>query len=256
MTPPLFLVPELGSGDELVLTGPEAHHAGTVKRLAIGEQALLADGRGGLAEVTVRSVGKDRVVFTVDSRRSLPEPVPRFVVVQALPKGERAELAVEVLTELGVDEIVPWSAARSISVWRGDKLDKGVAKWRRTALEAAKQSRRPRIPVVGTLASTSEVAGRIERAGLAILLHEDAGTGLAQLLEPWGAGGRHAEVEGGAPSEVVLVVGPEGGLSPEELASFQAAGARPARLGDEVLRTSTAGAAALAVLSVAAGRWR
>jgi 16S rRNA (uracil1498-N3)-methyltransferase len=256
VTPPLFLVPELGTGDELVLTGPEAHHAGTVKRLAVGEQVLLADGRGGLAEATVSSVGKDRVVFTVDSRRSLPEPVPRFVVVQALPKGERADLAVEVLTELGVDEIVPWSAARSISVWKGDKLDKGVAKWRRTALEAAKQSRRPRIPVVSALAGTAEVANRIERAELAILLHEDAGTGLAQLLEPWGAGGRHAESDRAAPSEVLLVVGPEGGLSADELVTFQASGACPVRLGTEVLRTSTAGAAALAVLSVAAGRWR
>lgn len=252
MTPPLFLVPELGTGHELVLTGPEAHHAGTVKRLAVGEQVLLADGRGGLAEATVRSVGKDRIVLTVASRRSSPEPVPRFVVVQALPKGDRADLAVEVLTELGVDEIVPWSAARSVSVWRGDKLDKGVAKWRRTALEAAKQSRRSRIPIVSALAGTTEVADRIGRAGLAIVLHEDADTALPQLLEPLQAGGRHA---GPALGEVLLVVGPEGGLSAEELAAFQAAGARPARLGAEVLRTSTAGAAALAVLSVAAGRW-
>nr|MDQ2957192.1 16S rRNA (uracil(1498)-N(3))-methyltransferase [Actinomycetota bacterium] len=193
MTPPLFLVPDLGSGDVIVLTGAEAHHAGTVKRLTVGERALLADGRGGLAEVSISAVEQDRVSCAVLHRRVLPEPSPRFVVVQALPKGDRAELAVEVLTELGVDEIVPWSAARSISVWKGDKADKGVAKWRRTAAEAAKQSRRPRIPVVAELAGTAEVADRIRATGLAVLLHEDAETALAEVLAPGATSGRHAE---------------------------------------------------------------
>ncbi|MEO6500632.1 MAG: 16S rRNA (uracil(1498)-N(3))-methyltransferase [Jatrophihabitantaceae bacterium] len=242
MTPPLFLVPELGVGDTIVLTGAEAHHAATVKRLSVGEPALLADGHGGLAEVRANQVSPDRVVFQVLSRRSPARPAPRLVVVQALPKGERAELAVELLTELGVDEIVPWSAARSISQWKGDRVAKGLAKWQRTAQAAAKQSRRAWIPEVSELAGSAQVAGRIAAAGLALLLHEEADEPLSRVAVP--AGG-----------EVLLVVGPEGGLTPEELALFTGSGGRPVRLGAEVLRTSTAGAAALAVLSVSLGRW-
>lgn len=241
MTPPLFLVADLGHGASIVLTGPEAHHAGTVKRLSPGEVVWLADGQGALAETTVASVTRDQVVFTVTARREVAERRPRLVVVQALPKGERAELAVEILTELGVDEIIPWSAERSITQWRGEKAERGVQKWRRSAREAAKQSRRARVPVVSELASTAEVADRISTAAASLLLHEDA-------VEPIPA---VAEV-----AEVLLVVGPEGGLSDAELAVFTARGARPVRLGPEVLRTSTAGAAALAVLSDRLGRWR
>ncbi|MEO7262253.1 MAG: 16S rRNA (uracil(1498)-N(3))-methyltransferase [Jatrophihabitantaceae bacterium] len=242
MTPPLFLVPDLGDGDTIVLTGSEAHHAATVKRLAVGEQALLSDGLGGLAEGRASQVSPDRVVFEVLSRRSLPAAEPRLVVVQALPKGERAELAVELLTELGVDEIVPWSAARSVSQWKGDRVAKGLAKWQRVAQAAAKQSRRARVPLVSELAGSDQVAARIAAAGLALLLHEEADEPLSRVAVP--AGG-----------ELLVVVGPEGGLSPAELTLFTGCGGRPVRLGAEVLRTSTAGAAALAVLSVALGRW-
>jgi 16S rRNA (uracil1498-N3)-methyltransferase len=242
VTPPLFLVPDLEDGDTIVLTGAEAYHAATVKRLAVGEPALLADGHGGLAEVQVSRVGPDRVVFQVRSRRLLERPEPRLVVVQALPKGERAELAVELLTELGVDEIVPWAADRAISQWKGDRAAKGVAKWQRVAQAAAKQSRRAWIPAISALAGSAEVAGRISAARLALLLYSGADQPLTQTAVP-------------AVGEVVLVVGPEGGLSPAELALFGEHGGRPVRLGAEVLRTSTAGAAALAVLSATAGRW-
>jgi 16S rRNA (uracil1498-N3)-methyltransferase len=213
-----------------------------VKRLAVGEAALLADGRGGLAEARASQVSPDRVVFEVLSRSVAREPDPRLVVVQALPKGERAELAVELLTELGVDEIVPWSASRAISQWKGDRAVKGVAKWQRAAQAAAKQSRRARVPVVSQLAGSDQVAARIGCAGLALLLHEEADEPLSRAPVP-------------SRGEVLLVVGPEGGLSPQELALFAGRGGRPVRLGAEVLRTSTAGAAALAVLSAAVGRW-
>ncbi|HEX8093323.1 16S rRNA (uracil(1498)-N(3))-methyltransferase [Jatrophihabitans sp.] len=242
MTPPLFLIPDLGNGDTIVLTGAEAHHAATVKRLAVGEPALLADGHGGLAEARTGRVAPDRVVFQVVTRRRLPRPEPRLVVVQALPKGERAELAVELLTELGVDEIVPWSADRAISQWKGDRVARGVAKWQRVAQAAAKQSRRAWIPAVAELAGSDEVARRITGARLALLLQSGADQPLSRVEVP-------------ADGEVLLVVGPEGGLSPAELALFGEHGGWPVRLGGEVLRTSTAGAAALAVLSVRAGRW-
>jgi len=241
MTPPLFVVASLDAGSFVELTGAEAHHAGTVKRLTVGELALLSDGRGGLAEARVAEVTRDRVRFELLARRQLPEPQPRFTVVQALPKGERAEIAVELLTELGADEIVPWAAARSVAVWRGEKAARGAAKWRRTALEAAKQSRRGRIPVVAELAGSDAVADRIAAADRAVLLHAEADQPLAGIELP-------------TTGELLLVVGPEGGLAPEELAAFTGRGARPARLGPEVLRTSTAGAAALAVLS-ATHRW-
>jgi len=243
VTPPLFLVPDLGAGPQIVLTGPEAHHAATVRRLSQGERVLLADGRGGLADCVVTAVDRTRIVLAVESRREVPEPSPRFVVVQALPKGERADLAVEILTELGVDEIVPWSAARSISQWRGDKADKGVAKWQRTALEASKQSRRPRVPLVAKLTTTAEVRRRVASAAAAVVLHEGAGRSLGDVAAP-------------EQGDLVVIVGPEGGVSDEELAAFTEAGALPVRLGPEVMRTSTAGAAALAVLSSAVGRWR
>lgn len=243
MTPPLFVVASLGAGDTVELLGAEAHHAGTVKRLAVGELAWLADGRGGLAEARVAEVTRDRVLFTVLLRRELPEPQPRFTVVQALPKGERAEIAVELLTELGADEIVPWSASRSVAVWRGEKAARGAEKWRRTALEAAKQSRRARAPVVAELAGSAAVAERVAAADCAIVLDAEADQPLASVRLP-------------ATGEVLLVIGPEGGLAPEELAAFAERGACTVRLGPEVLRTSTAGAGALAVLSARTGRWR
>lgn len=242
MTPPLFLVADLGSGASIVLTGAEAHHAGTVKRLTPGEVVWLADGNGGLAETTVASVTRDQVVCTVTLRREVPERRPRLVVAQALPKGERAELAVEILTELGVDEIVPWSAGRSITQWRGDKAARGVEKWRRTAREAAKQSRRARVPVVTELASTTALADRVSTVGVSLILHEDA-------VEPL------QSVAIDSADEVLLVVGPEGGLADDELVLFTDRGAKTVRLGPEVLRTSTAGAAALAVLASRTGRW-
>jgi 16S rRNA (uracil1498-N3)-methyltransferase len=164
-----------------------------------------------------------------------------------LPKGDRAELAVELLTELGVDEIVPWAASRSISLWKGERADKGVAKWQRTALAASKQSRRAWIPTVTPVSSSAELADRIRPGVPALVLHEEAPVSLADGLD---------ELVGTMPTELLVIVGPEGGVAPDELALFTERGARPVRLGPEVLRTSTAGGVALAVLSVAVGRWR
>ncbi|HEV7204804.1 MAG TPA: 16S rRNA (uracil(1498)-N(3))-methyltransferase [Jatrophihabitans sp.] len=242
MTPPLFLVDALDDGAEFTLGGDEGRHAARVKRLGAGEVVWVADGRGALAECVVAAALTDGLRLTVTARRSVAEPDPRLVIVQALPKGERAELAVETMTELGVDAIVPWSASRSITQWHGPRGDKGLDKWRRTAREAAKQSRRARVPVVDPAASTTQVAARLAGAALALVLHEDATTSLAALDLPSGG-------------EIVAVVGPEGGISGDELDSFGAVGAVPVRLGDPVLRTSTAGPAVLAALSLRLGRW-
>lgn len=238
-TPPLFLVDAVPAGAELVLDGEEGRHAARVKRLGAGERVAVSDGRGVVLDCEVAQALSDGLRLTVLARREVPEPRPRVVVVQALPKGERAELAVELMTELGVDEIVPWAASRSIARWHGPRGEKARARWQRTAREAAKQSRRPRIPVIAPLASTAELGPRL--AG-ALVLHEDATDAVASVPLP-------------PASEVLIVVGPEGGIAPDELDALAAAGARPVRLGDPVLRTSTAGAAALAALSLRLGRW-
>jgi 16S rRNA (uracil1498-N3)-methyltransferase len=239
---PVFLVDALPDGPETVLAGAEGHHAAAVRRLRSGEAVRLSDGAGGLADCTVTGVGADRLTLAVLARSRLDPPRPRFVVVQALAKGDRGELAVELLTEVGVDEVVPWSAARSVAVWRDERGARALARWRATAREAAKQSRRAWLPLVTEPHSTAEVAARLAAAGGGLLLDPDA-------TAPLGAGTLPA---GG---DLVVVVGPEGGCTAEELAAFTAAGARPVRLGPTVLRTSTAGAAALAALSVHTGRW-
>lgn len=241
MTPPLFLVDELPSGDLVSLHGEEGRHAARVKRLAVGEAVLVSDGHGGVLSCSVAAVTPAGLSLDVVERRTVARSVPRFVAVQALPKGDRAELAVEVLTELGADEIVPWAAARSIARWLGPRGDRALEKWRRTAREATKQSRRAWLPQISPLASSADVAARLSGA-TGLVLHEDAPTSLAA-------------VELVADRDVVVVVGPEGGIAADELEDFIAVGAVPVKLGEPVLRTSTAGAAALAVLSARLGRW-
>jgi 16S rRNA (uracil1498-N3)-methyltransferase len=240
-TPPLFLLDPLPAGDTLDLLGDEGRHAARVKRLGVGEQLLVGDGRGAVASCVVAAVLADGLRLTVTDRHIADAPQPRLVVVQALPKGDRAELAVEVLTELGADEIVPWAAARSIVQWHGPRGERAREKWQRTAAGAAKQSRRAWVPDVAPLASTREVAARIG-AFAGVVLHEAATVALTAAALP-------------TAGDLLVVVGPEGGVSEDELAEFAAAGAHSVRLGTPVLRTSTAGAAALALLSVRLGRW-
>ncbi|HEY3737228.1 MAG TPA: 16S rRNA (uracil(1498)-N(3))-methyltransferase [Jatrophihabitans sp.] len=240
-TAPLFLLDPLPAGESISLTGDEGRHAARVKRLGVGERVLISDGRGAVAECAVAEVLPDGLRLSVMARRAVPEPTPRLVVVQALPKGERADLAVEVMTELGVDEIVPWAASRSIVRWDGARGAKALEKWRRTAAEAAKQSRRARVPLVAELASTEQVAA-ILAGSTGLVLHESAQHGIGSVTLSAGR-------------DVVVVVGPEGGISDGELAHFIGAGAVAVRLGESVLRTSTAGAAALAALSLRLDRW-
>ena len=251
MTAPFFLVdPEAlvaTVGGVVVLEGAEGRHAATVRRIEIGEVVLVGDGSGRVVEGVVAAVvGRDRVEVTVTSYLVHPQPLPRVIVIQALAKGDRGELSVELLTEVGVDVVVPWSASRSVAQWRADKVERGVGKWRSTAREAAKQSRRPFVPEVRPLASTSAavalLAEIVGAGGTAIVLHEGAHLRMASLQVP-------------RTGDVVLVVGPEGGISDDERAAFTSAGAITARLGPSVLRTSTAGTVAAAVVLASCGRW-
>jgi 16S rRNA (uracil1498-N3)-methyltransferase len=241
---PLFLVDVLPAGELFTLSGPEGHHAATVQRLRAGEALILADGRGGSATATVTAVGRGSIDVKIGDRAYAPAPDPRLVVAQGIAKGDRGELAVQAMTEIGVDEIVPWAASRSVAQWRGDRGVKARDKWASTAREAAKQARRAWLPVVGgdPDCSTKQVAARLGEAAAAFVLHEEATERLSAAALP-------------TSGEIVLVVGPEGGISDPERDAFVAAGATPVRLGREVLRTSTAGVAALAVLCARLGRW-
>ena len=226
----------------MTLTGPEGHHAAAVRRLRVGERADLSDGAGSLAAGVVTGVGKDSVTLEIHAVHVVPAPQPRLAVAQALPKGDRGELAVELMTEVGVDAIIPWAAQRCVVRWQGDRGERALAKWRSAAREAAKQSRRAWLPEVPALASLADVAKRASDAACAIVLEADAESALSQLPLP-------------DQGEIVLVVGPEGGIAPAERAALAEAGAIEARLGPTVLRTSTAGAAAAAVLLTRTSRW-
>ncbi len=229
-------------GGLVELDGPEGRHAVTVRRLRPGETVMLTDGAGWqvLGEVR-RAQPPDRLSVAVTHTERLPAPDPLLVVVQALAKGERGEAAVASMTEVGVDVIVPWAAERSVVRWDPARRERARGRWQVTAVEAAKQSRRVWLPRVEAVHGTAEVLGLLRDAEAALVLHESASQPLAGAWLP--SGGR-----------VVLVVGPEGGISPGELEAFAAAGAAPVRLGQSVLRTSTAGTAAIAVIS-ARSRW-
>jgi len=229
-----------------VLAGAEGRHATTVRRLGPGERADLTDGSGTVAECVVTAARPGELELSVLARRVWPAPAPRVSVVQAIPKGDRAELAVETMTEVGVDVIVPWAAERCVAVWRGERAARGSAKWRSAALQAAKQSRRHWFPEVTDLATTAVVAGRVRAAGLALILDPDAADPLVSLA---------AGAAAAAPADIVLIVGPEGGISPGEHEQLVQAGAIGARLGPTVLRASTAGAVAAALVMTAVGRW-
>jgi len=240
----VFVHDELGQlrvGDDLALGDDEARHA-AVKRIRVGEQVTITDGAGVSATCTVTEASKSSLSATVDEVSVHHPEAPRVVVVQAIPKGDRGELAVEMLTEIGVGTIVPWAASRSVAVWRGERAAKSHAKWAATAREAAKQARRSWFPTVTPLADTAEVVALLTGADLAVVLHEDAGDTFAALPVP-------------ASGSIVVVVGPEGGLADDELAAFEQAGVRAVRLGAEVLRTSTAGVAAVAALLARTPRW-
>jgi 16S rRNA (uracil1498-N3)-methyltransferase len=222
------------------LEGAEARHAVTVTRLRVGEAVSVGNGRGLIVTGVVALAAPGELVIEARETRRTPRPAPGIRLVQALAKGGRDEMAVQAATELGVDAITPWAAARSVSRWEGPKIERGRERWASIVREACKQSIRAWLPEVGPLESTHDIARRAARQRV-LVLEPDADVPLSGI----GADAR----------DIVLVVGPEGGFSEGELRSLLAAGAEPVRLGEGVLRTSTAGPAAIAVLNVALGRW-
>ncbi|SED98348.1 16S rRNA (uracil(1498)-N(3))-methyltransferase [Ruania alba] len=238
------------SGRSVVLTGADARHAVTVRRVRSGEVIDLVDGAGLRVSgtVTETSGGQDATVtVTAEKISSEPAPDPELVLVQALAKGGRDELALEAGTEVGLDRVVPWQSERSVAQWRGEKARKGVARWQQIALAAAKQSRRAWVPVVEELLVGRQVlktvTSAVDARSTVLVLHEEASAPIAE-----------ASIDDSA-EQVLVVVGPEGGLSEPEVTALTEVGAQAVRLGPHVLRTSTAGPIALALLAQRLGRW-
>jgi 16S rRNA (uracil1498-N3)-methyltransferase len=239
-------------GDTYVLDGAEGRHAGVVQRRRAGERVDVVDGEGTRLRTVVVSADRDILELRVEVVEVEPAPAVRLVLVQALAKGDRDELAIEAATEVGVDAVLPWQAERSVVVWRGERAARSRARWLATVRAAAKQSRRARVPEirqdVTTAALADVVRATVAAGGQVAVLHEDA-------TEPLGALALPAPAAGDVVPEVLVVVGPEGGISDAELERLTEAGGRPVRLGPHVLRTSTAGPVALTLLCERLGRW-
>ncbi|WP_153506336.1 16S rRNA (uracil(1498)-N(3))-methyltransferase [Cumulibacter manganitolerans] len=247
---PVFFGPLPEQGDLVQLTGDDGAHAVRVRRTRVGEQLRIADTYGRYADCEVLSLEGRSLTARILRRGAEPEPAPRILVAQALPKGDRGALAVELMTEAGVDEIIPWQSATCVARWAdAAKAEKGRAKWSATAREAAKQSRRARVPVIADAVDTAGLArlvGERTAGRLALVLHESTSAPIAEAVAP----ARLAEA-----AEVLLVVGPEGGITTDEIAALEAAGATSVRLGPEVLRTSTAGVVAATWVASRTARW-
>ena len=245
--PGLFYIDALpDSGELAVIDGDEGFHAATVRRIRQGEELMLGDGVGGLARCVVEQTGRDGLRARVVKRWQVPSVQPPVTVVQALPKSERSELAIELATEAGADSLVAWQAARCVARWEGARADKGLRRWRAVARAAAQQSRRAYIPsvdgVLSTAALTTRIGEVVASGGTVLALHEAAAGPLTDLIL--------AQAK-----SVMVVVGPEGGIAPDELAAIVDAGANAVRLGPTVLRTSTAAAVALGALGALTPRW-
>jgi 16S rRNA (uracil1498-N3)-methyltransferase len=245
MSAPVFWAPSAAFevGDSLLLDGAEGRHAVTVRRLRPGEAVEVTDGQGRAIIGAVAGLRPpDQCLVAIHHRLTVAQPLPRLVVVQAIPKGDRAEAAVALMTEVGVDEIIPWQAARCVVRWDGDRASKALRRWRTTATESGKQSRRRWFPTVSEPATGPDVVARIAAAQAALVLHEGAEAPLGAWSPP-------------TSGEIVMVIGPEGGIADDELRAFSAAGAAVVHAGPSVMRSATAGAAAAAVVLARAGRW-
>ncbi len=244
-------------GSAFVLEGTEARHAVTVKRIGVGEAVDIADGAGKRLTGTVTAVAAGELSVECVDLAEEPRPGTRLVLVQALAKGDRDELAAETATELGIDAVIPWQAERSIVRWKAERAAKAHAKWQSVVTAAAKQARRAWIPEVRAAVDGAGLQAAVTAADLAVILHEDAVRPLRQVLEAWleSVGPGDVVADDAGSREVLLIVGPEGGISPREVTRLCDAGAVTALLGHHVLRSSTAGPAATVLASDILGRW-
>jgi 16S rRNA (uracil1498-N3)-methyltransferase len=242
---PLFISPipsDTKAGSKIKIAGAEAKHAISVRRLQIGEAISVSDGQGQKARGKVSQLSKDFLELDVESVENIERPKPRLILVQALAKGDRDEMAVQACTELGIQTVIPWQSERSVSIWKPEKQDKHRLRWQTIATEASKQSLRPFIPEVERVLGTSELVERLKQFDLTLVLEPASSTSLTS-------------VSLSGHQSIAIVVGPEGGISPEELGQFGSAGLSLVGLGSGILRTSTAGVAVVSYLQATLGNW-
>jgi 16S rRNA (uracil1498-N3)-methyltransferase len=242
---PLFISPipsDTKAGSKIKIAGAEAKHAMSVRRLQVGEAISVSDGQGNKARGKVSQLSKDFLELDVESVESIERPKPKLILVQALAKGDRDEMAVQACTELGIQSVIPWQSERSVSIWKPEKQDKHRLRWQTIATEAAKQSLRPFIPEVEQVLATRELTERLKQFDLTLVLDPTSSTPLTSVSLL-------------GHQSIAIVVGPEGGISPEELGQFRSAGLSLVGLGSGILRTSTAGVAVVSFLQATLGNW-
>jgi 16S rRNA (uracil1498-N3)-methyltransferase len=226
-------------GDMVELGGDEGKHAASVRRMRVGEGIQLTDGRGLRVRGQVAEVLPKSLKISVTGSENESKDQLELVLVQALAKGDRDELAIQAATELGVSAVISWQAERSISRWDAAKAAKGQARWQVICDEAAKQSLRVWHPRVEPLVTSQELTARIGEFAQVLVLDPTAEVGIASVSVK--------------PGKIAIVVGPEGGIDETELAAFEKAGALRVRLGEPILRTSTAGVVAIAAIQTVSG---
>ena len=271
MTLPVFIAPDADAlsacarGDSYVLDGDEGFHAATVRRIDVGAMLDVVDGTGLRARCTVIDRAKKALTLRIDHLEHEEEPGVELLLIQALSTGGRDEMAIEMATEVGVDAVIPWQANRSEVRWKGEKAAKGMRKWESTLRSATKQSRRAFIPRLEEARSSAALAQWIAQAtqdgAWVLVCHESADHRLSELLTQLRGLSAHAssasaaQAQPSCPPKIAVIVGPEGGVDPDELSLFEAAGAKICLLGNTVLRASSAGPVALSLISDAIGRW-
>lgn len=231
------------AGLALTLGGSEGKHAVNVRRMRVGEGIQLSDGRGLRVRGEVSALGNSSLTVQVSSVEQESAPSVGLTIIQALAKGDRDELAVQAATELGCWGVIPWQAERSISKWEGAKIAKSVERWQTIVGEAAKQSLRVFEPVVAQPIGSKQLVASVKNFDLVLVLDPTSSVGLGSL--DFNA----------SQKSIAIVVGPEGGISDHELEALEDAGAIPVHLGEPILRTSTAGVAAISVIQSKLGLW-
>lgn len=236
----LFFVPNLPIllGSTYDFIGDDATHAIRVLRTQVGDQLALSDGLGSWSVVKVREIGKKSALVEVMAT-GYEEPLAvEFTVAQAITKSDRIKESIELNTAGGADVILLWAAQRSIGKAAPDLMQKISL----TAREASKQTRRNRIPILLGVLDAKKLASEIPNYDLTIVLHESANRKFTEVIKP-------------GVKKVLLIIGPEGGITEEELAIFEGAGAQVALLGRPIFRSAHAGMAALSALNAALSVW-
>lgn len=235
----LFFSDQISTGQRQVLESDEAHHAIKVLRLNIGEIIKISDGVGKWVSGPIVEIAKKELFISISERGEIQAAKPELVLVQAITKSDRNKEMLELAVEAGVDRIIPWQSERSISKWQSDSEEK----WQVGIKQSCKQARQTKLPNLMQVMSTAELVKTIGSGGYGIVFHEEASTKFSELTIP------------NSQSSVYLVIGPEGGISEQELLSFQNNGSKVVRLGDTVLRSAHAGFAALSAVQTKLGRW-